>query len=167
MSGHPAGGGQSSGKVTLTLWVHDASQAPGTQQQSTISSPSTSYGVPLANTLSSEIVLSPELLKNELLDLQIGDVVELIKASNANAGQGTGSGSTTSSWNGTIKHEERYKRHHRHDPHRSGGSNGPKTLPNADSLVFVVERASLANEGSSGQLQVRPYRHRCSSFLLQ
>jgi hypothetical protein len=162
MSSHPAGGGQGSGKVTLTLWVHDTSQAPGTQQQSTTSSSSSSYGVPLANTLSSEIVLSPELLKNELLDVQIGDVLELIKASNANgsnASQGAGSGSTTSSWNGTIKHEERYKRHHRHDVHRAGALNGPRSLPNTESLVFRVERASLANEGSSGQLQVRSYTY--------
>lgn len=169
MSGHVAsGGGSSSGKVTLTLWVHDSSQAPGTQQQqqqTSTTSEKAGYGVPLANTLSSEIVLSPELLKNELLDLQIGDVVELIKASNANGAsnnggnnsQGAGSGSTTSSWNGTITHQERYKRHHRQSGRRSSALSGPRTLPDAESLVFRIERSSLANEGSSGQLQVCDY----------
>lgn len=158
------GTGNGTGKVTLTLWVHDASQAPGTQQAgsngtSQPSSTRTSYGVPLANSLSSEVVLSPELLKNEILDIDIGDVVELVKASSSAQSGNNGNGNTAINGQGgsavkdALDHEGLYKQHHRRH-RRHSKAETIKILPNPDSLVFRVERSSLANEGSSGQLQV-------------
>jgi hypothetical protein len=143
MSGHASGAGA---KVALTLWVHDASQAPGTQQKVP---ERPLYGVPLANSLSSEIVLSPELLKNETLDVEVGDVVELFKATAGAAGTLHGSNST-SSWAGDSSQYTPYKAHHK----RNSNAGNARDASGSESLVFRIERSSLASEGSSGQLQV-------------
>lgn len=142
-------GNNGGGKITLTLWVHDASQASASQQTSSAQNAAPTYGVPLANTLSSEILLSPELLKNELLNVQVGDVVELVKASLPSNAGGSNALNTHAG-----SHEKLYKHHHRSHRKRSGRDT-PKELPNTEALVFRVEQSSLASEGNSGQLQVR------------
>ena len=113
--------------LSLQLWVHEPSSNSSSSSGPSSSSSSSQtyrYGVPLASSLSNEILLNPDLVRGEDPELHEGDVVEICRASNA------------SSYCGDVGET-------------SGNGSG-----RSDTLLFVVSKASIAPEGSSAQLQV-------------